>query len=250
MNDNKQACLPRKKVRHRGIPDTYWAHLIAQNVFTTEIDGRALGVQASFTCKDLYKIVLSHGSHVLVSPAPDAAIDIDALVAMNYRGIGVHPVFVVTRRRTKAAIKDRIEALDMTAASDFSGSEKDPVIVDETDIRALKKYLDDQRGRSDSMLLFDYGIPKTDVEFLVGRDLTAVRTVVIMSNDHVSEIIWHKQMNFPHKAYFVNCAKMLSTNNTYLTSVSKCTVAHRGSRSDIESSLRWIWKSKIQICVY
>lgn len=245
LNEDDLKCPPRKKVKHRAIPDSYGNHLIASEVFGTKINGQDIGLQTSFTCEDLYKIILLPGSHVLVSPTSDSVLELASLVAMNYKGIGKHPVFVFTKSYTKSVLADKIRGLDFLVASDFSESDKGPMILEESDVHDLKKYIDSQ-DISDSILIFDYDVSKASVEFLVDRDLKTIRTMVIMSNDHVSEINWHKKMKFPHKAYFVNCVKMLTTDNAYMTIVSKDTVAHRGSISDIESSLRWVWNSKIE----
>lgn len=245
LDEASLKCPPKKKVKHRAIPDSYGNHLIATEVFGTKIDGQDVGLQASFTCEDLYKIILTPGSHVLVSPTSTAVIELASLVAMNYRGIGEHPVFVVTTSCTKAVMEDKIQEMGVLVAKDYAGIDKGPMILEQRDIKDLKKYIVDQ-DVSDPVLIFDYDVSKANIEYLLDGDLKTLRTMVIMSTDHVSEINWHSKMKFPHKAYFVNCVKMLNTDNADLTIVTKDTVAHRGSKSEIESSLKWIWNSKIE----
>lgn len=245
IDDSELKCPPRKKVNHRAIPDSYGNHMIATKIFETKLDGQDIGIQANFACEDLYKIILTPGSHVLISPDTSGIIEIASLIAMNYKGIGGHPIFVVTTSNDKVyEIEDKLGLWGITIASDFSGTDKSPHIVEEHTVKNLKDYLADN-SIIDAIVIFDFNVSKTHIEYLLDGDLKTLRTLMIMSNDHVSEIKWHKKMKFQHKAYFVSCAKMMNAERDDLTIVSEDTASHRGSKEDIESSLRWIWNSKI-----
>lgn len=238
--------FPKRKVTHRATPDSYNTHRIAMEVFATQVSGQDVGIQASFACEDMYKIVLAPGSHVMLSPATEASLDLALIVALKYRGIGKHPVFVVTTSsRSEFALKDHLRTLGIAVASDCSGCDKGAVILRDDDAATtqLRDFIK-QNDVLDAVLVFDHGVRKATRELLVDGDLKSVRAMISLSSDHVSEIDWHKRMKFPHKAYFVSCAKMLNTQHAVLTMVDEDTVAHRGTKPEIESSLRWIWSSE------